>query len=239
MSAHPMIQPTDWLKEPDSLIGGISEDRRLLYQMVWDKAIACTLRSPLLVHNRHLFQCDQHVIAVATVTASATRVGYWKFRQDFPKFPFPHQSVLIKPTGLTLVKVEPKLQNRTTIGDLIFEMKKNRVGTSAGVAELLEKQFVGYGKNGFVSYSRTQKNGSIQIQVTTLGRAAVSKWSNNNLIGNAAKVTDIVSSVRDGHIGYRQALDEITNDAALSLSAAEYIEIQCEKCELAPVERTS
>lgn len=168
MSAHPMIQPTDWQKTPDSLVGGISEDRRQLYQMIWDKAIACTLRAPLLVHGRYLFQCDQHVMAIATVSGSATRVGYWQFRQDFPKFSFPHQTSKINPTGLILVKAEPKQHNVATFGQLILEMKKNRIGTAAGVAGLLEQQFAG-SKHGLVSYSKSS-DGSLRIQATLHGR---------------------------------------------------------------------
>jgi len=91
MSAHPMLQPVDWSLTPESLKGGIDEDRRNIYEVVWNSAIACTLKPPVLVHHRFVYGDGHYRVAIASVSPAQEKVGYWHFRDDFPSFPFPTQ----------------------------------------------------------------------------------------------------------------------------------------------------
>ena len=85
MNSHPMLQPTDWTQPPSSLVNGMPEVRLQLYRLIWDCALACTLRAPALQHVRTIFKTDSgHEIAFAAAIPHADRLGYLRFRVLMP-----------------------------------------------------------------------------------------------------------------------------------------------------------
>ena len=88
--SHWMIQPTDWDREPDSMVGQWPDAWVALYRLIWTTTEACCFKPPLLTHYRSVAQVpDGPTLAMASCNPPESRQGYWRFRQDYPRFPWP------------------------------------------------------------------------------------------------------------------------------------------------------
>lgn len=138
MSAHPMLQPVDWSRPPETLENAVNPARLDLYRIVWNSALAMTLRAPYLTYERVLAEAGGQLICSMTVLPTPDRVGYWRFRQDVPSSPWPQAT--FSPAG-------PRLRIRdatcvrfegVSLGELIGHMEAQAIGTPATTAGLLK-----------------------------------------------------------------------------------------------------
>lgn len=138
MSAHPMLQPTDWTAPPEMFQKAVTQARYGLYSLIWDSAIAVTLKAPTLEYCRSLVQGDAWSCAVMTVRPAAERTGYWRFRQDYPSHMYPVCEHSPSGNQLTVRCAFVVRHNALTVGRLIEAMTANGIGTASSTARLLQ-----------------------------------------------------------------------------------------------------
>lgn len=208
MSAHPMLQPTDWAATPQSLAQGIPEQRRQLYELVWNSALACTLKAPLLRHSRFNFKAHQTNFAVACVQADTSRTGYWHFATDYPQWWFPTEPRLPPGDKLVLKKTWVEKANTLTMGQLLRTMSRLGIGTPASTARLLEESFGlgGIKQPAMLELRVSQPGQPMCVSLTTFATTKLASWQSQHLIGKTAVTNAAVKAVEEGAIGYRKAL---------------------------------
>ena len=225
MSAHPMLQPTDWAQTPESLRAAMPEVGRQIYQVVWDSSLACGLRAPVLTHTRSIYAAGELSLAVASVAHVQDRLGYWRFRTDFPRWRFDHNTAQVNSHSARVRDAWAVQVPVVTMGGAIGILQAKVIGTAASTSGMLQELFCA--KSPLVEYVQEGQGQSIRVKVTALGHQRVADWKRHTLLGQTAQVTRLVESVESAQLGYRQALTEIADDVDQAESAARYIDSLC------------
>lgn len=205
MSAHPMLQPVDWSRPPESLEREIAPDRLDVYRIVWNSAIAVTLRAPYLVYRRSLLKAGEHLVSCMTVTVSPSRRGYWPFRQDFPAQPWPLSAVA--PAGSATLSVQEARSVRAagiSLGELMLEMETRGIGTPATTASMLQAALETNGRrlgptlqlefrHSLASYDQRWL-----VRLTPAGQASLARWQAANLIPDSNARRQDIEQVANG-----------------------------------------
>ena len=243
MNAHPMLQPTDWTVDPDRMRANVSGERSQVYALVWNSALACTLRSPTILHARYYYYGSklQQAFAVARVTIDPNAPGYWRYASDYPQMRFP--VVREEPLGVyaTVSKVYARASLSLTMGRFIETLSQMGIGGAATTASMLQDVCgarvdgeinARYALLSFapmqsyrgdnvskVNVSKVLASAAdtvpITVQLTVLGQTKLQDWRAKGLIGQAAIVNHWVDAVSSGASGFRESLD------ALALSVAQ------------------
>ena len=200
-SAHPMIQPVQWSKDPDQLRGEMPELRRQIYQIIWDSAIACALRGPALTHRR----LSGTVAGGYTVGVSWREVsgspGYWRFRIDFPATR--HQEGTLTPPGRYRVgEVEISPADCFTLGQLVRHMGQNGIGTAATAAGLLEGLFT----HEPVLLTIDGPGTSGAVKLTAAGSALLKAWRQAKLTQDGTVRNEILEALASKSVSVEDAL---------------------------------
>lgn len=237
MSAHPMLQPVDWSKSPDSLEGAIHPTRLMVYRTLWDSAIAVTLRAPHLAYERTLARTlDGTLVAAMTINASPERQGYWPFRQDFPASIWP--TATSSPTGpiLYIEKALPVRANALTLGKLISRTEAESIGTPATTADLLKTAIQPEGNRPpslLLDEEVTLSSPGMRklVRVSDSGRQALEHWRKAGLIEDAAENQTELDLLAQGDLTVREVLahrfPELSNEVVDRICAD--IEGQCDR----------
>jgi hypothetical protein len=226
MSSHPMIQPVDWSQPPEQLRNAMPEDRRQIYQIIWDCALAATLVAPRLRHERVIYTYGGIKIAEHAVIPDPNKRGYWRFRKDIPALPFPASKTTI-PRGKTYVQeVSIVSAGEITMGALVTEITHRGISTPASIARLMKSLIEG----GPLSDSVLWNQSEFYLQISPSGAESLKEWGKRGLLGKAQSTTQLVKAVEHGDKGYYEACAEIfQNDREKELHAAAYIDTVCTK----------
>jgi hypothetical protein len=228
MSSHPMIQPVDWSQSPEDLRDAMPEDRRQIYQIIWDCALAATLVAPRLRHERVIYAYDGIKIAAHAVIPDPDRRGYWRFRKDIPALPFPARETPA-PRGKTYVQGISILSvSGITMGALITEITRRGISTPASIARLMKSLVEG----GAFSDSVLWNPSEFYLQISPSGADRLEEWAERGLSGKAQSTTQLVKAVEHGDKGYYEACAEIFYrpiDREKELHSAAYIDAVCTK----------
>lgn len=139
MSAHPMIQPSNWSTPPDALIGEWPDDLVAVYRLVWDTTLACVAAPPVLAHSRLTATLNDRVIAAAVAVPIEGETGFWCVRQDEPRLPWPLVDPAYLSAGPAKIVVARPVPLALTMDGLIELAASARCGTPATLASRLEK----------------------------------------------------------------------------------------------------
>ncbi|HOE18748.1 MAG TPA: hypothetical protein PLG04_03005 [Anaerolineaceae bacterium] len=228
MNAHPMLQPTDWSRSPESIAEAIPEKRRRLYKVIWDCALACTLVPPILRHTRFIYGDSEMLLAIACVEADSERIGYWRFRQDYPKWGFPVMTTCLpSENGLRVESVWAE-QPITTLGYLLGAMEEKGIGTAASVAKLIEDLVSKNKGEPLLTLDEQTEGSACSVVLTRNGKKQLEKWQKNGLTGQYAEMRMTVDMVANGKMGYRDALEKLAkDDPNLLQEASDYLDTTC------------
>ncbi|WP_075323766.1 hypothetical protein [Acidithiobacillus albertensis] len=226
MSSHPMIQPVDWSQPPEQLRNAMPEDRRQIYQIIWNCALAATLVAPRLRHERVIYAHDGIKIAVHAVIPALNKRGYWRFRKDIPALPFPASKTSI-PRGKTYIKEVSVLSvSGITMGALITEITRRGISTPASIARLMRSLIEGGSFSGNILWDQSK----FYLAISSPGAESLKEWGKRGLLGKAQSTTQLVKAIEHGDKGYYEACAEIfENDREKELHAAAYIDKVCTK----------
>lgn len=224
MNAHPMLQPVDWEQDPESLSRAIPEDRRRIYQVIWDCALAATLSPPRLRHTRALYPLGDMQIAVHYASPDPEHEGYWHFRKDWPRLPFPfnpspHQNI----TRLHIKRGYAQKSDYVPLGALIEGITRKGISTPASLAKLLQGL-----AEGRLSSLVEQDATGLSWRLLPAGLEQTVRWLEEGLTGNAEASTTLIEAVADGDTGYRAACEQIFQaDPSKIKGATDYIDAVC------------
>ena len=240
MSAHPMLQPTDWNREPQSWIGAMPEQRREIYEIVWNSAIACTLVAPILHHTRSVLSDGNLQLAVHAVKPDPTRLGYWRFRQDYPKLGFPLQqdgpSAVYEPGPLTpcsspIVRVRRAWVWQAgipTMGSLLHAMAEVGIGTPASTASLLHGLLRQDSPQQRLIEMQTRGDGALAMSITPYGQQRLAQWKSSDLIPDTAQVQRQIAAIAHGDVRATDAVRALLRPSdPMADGAARFIEATC------------
>lgn len=232
MSEHPMIQPVDWTVTPEDLIKTVPETRRQIYRVVWNSALAGTLVPPVLQHYRLIYQCGQEHLAVASVQPLPHKLGYWRFRKDFPATAFASQFVIPLSNTLELKTTRIVATQSITLGKLILIMQARGIGTAASSAGLLKDLLPEMPTAHSLLACTSESNGiSETVELTTHGHVQLKLWRTHQLLGFSQQTTAVISAIASGQVGYREGLSAVVSVAGETFTsvdaAAHYIDEQC------------
>lgn len=224
---HPMIQPVSWAEPPDILAASMSSARLALYTVIWDSALACTLKAPTLHHHRAVYRAHGGAIAAfASAQVAATSLGFWRFRQDWPRAPFAQSRGVSVPAGkLTVVAATVMPMPGATLGGLLRNMATHGVSTAASCAGTL-KDMLTQEPSSEAALLRVRAFGAKQtpyIELTDQGRRSLAAWEATGLVDSNRRVNELVNAVASQETSYRAALDEIGGQW-LGPGAGEYID---------------
>lgn len=203
-----MLQPTDWAATPESLLGGIPEQRRKLYELVWNSSLACTFKAPLIQHTRFIFKANGTTFVIANVQASKERAGYWNCATDYPHWWFPVERAMPTFDALNIKKTWLQKYETLTMGRLIRTMSHLGIGTAASTAKMLEDAF-GAEENKYTAmleFGSNQPGQPSIVSITQYAKSRLERWKPHHLIGKTAVTNAVVQAVEDGKYGYRAAL---------------------------------
>lgn len=219
MSSHPMIQPVAWSQHPDELINAMPESRLKIYRLIWDSALACTLKAPILQHTRATYSSGTVTVAIASVTPFDNFRGYWRFRTDVPKLNFTYGSKLANSPTLKIVKAWPVTAFQITLGQLISKMQTEGIGTPASTASLLKELLhptTGSTAQSFLELSHDAHQHRHTVTITDNGESKLISWSDAGLIGRNRVITQNVTALANGEIRTQEGVYAIfgINDEA-------------------------
>lgn len=219
MSAHPMLQPVDWSQPPESLENAVSPARLDLYRIVWNSALAVTLRAPALIYERVLAEAGEHSICCMTVAPSPDRVGYWRFRQDVPSSPWPQATVAPSGPRLTLVDARCVRVGGVSLGELIGHMETQAIGTPATTAGLL-REAIEPTKGARKPTLRLEWGQSLlphqsrwMVRLTDFGQQGLAAWRQAELVDDTSARHHTLERVAAGDQSPAEALVKFFGDA--------------------------
>ncbi|MHB1702118.1 MAG: hypothetical protein ACYCSN_18685 [Acidobacteriaceae bacterium] len=238
-----MLQPTDWSREPQSWIGAMPEQRRKLYEIVWNSAIACTMVAPILLHTRSVFGHGNLQLAMHAIMPDPARMGYWRFRQDYPAFDFPLQqnsSSDVYETGpvpLSSLRSRPPVRVRRvwvwqagvpTMGRVLHAMAENGIGTPASTASLLHGLLLQDSPQQRLLEMQTRGDGALVVSITPYGQQRLARWKANGLIPDTAQAQRQIAAIAHGDVRATDAVRALFRaDDPMAEGAARYIEATC------------
>lgn len=227
MSGHPMIQPVSWNEPPSVLVDGMSGDRHALYTVIWNSALACTVKAPTLRHQRTVYRTPGGAVAAfASAEVTGTSLGFWRFRQDWPRVPFSEMRDATAPAGnLTVVAASVMPLPGSTLGGLLRNMAARGATTAASCAGTL-KDMLAPKPSPVAALLRIRTFGAkpaSYIEVTDQGRRCLSAWEAADLVDSNRRTNELIGAVAEQEISYRAALDEI-GGTLLGAGAGEYID---------------
>ena len=188
-----MFQPVDWTQPPESLVREVAPDRLGVYRIVWNSAIAVTLRAPYLNYERTLVAVGDRVLSSMAVTASPYRQGYWPFRQDFPASPWPQAMTIPAPGAMKVVEARAVRAGGVSLGELILKMETLSIGTPATTAGLLQDAIENTARRLGPTLSLVSRNSVASydhrwmVRLTPSGVAALADWRAANLVADSTK----------------------------------------------------
>jgi hypothetical protein len=218
-----MIQPVDWSESPEALHMAMPEDRREIYQLVWDCALAVTLVAPVLRHERTIYECNGVKIAVHNVISASPIKGYWRYRRDIPALSFPCN---IERGGADTTRwYRTVVSTRgVALGAYIMAITQHGIGTSASLARLLQTLCEGEVLAGAVLLNEAD----LKLSITKKGQSLLKGWEQSGLTGTAKRTTQLIREVEDGKTDYRTAADQVFQDSPEQApGAAAYIDAVC------------
>ena len=241
MSAHPMLQPVDWNLSPQTLAGSVHPDRLSIYEVIWNCAIATTLKPPVLTHRRTFIDHASSPLVIASVAPTSRLAGYWQFRQDYPQtvFPINHDAAL----GPWVVKdAQPVPSDRVSLGRLIYEMTRISIATPASLAGFLKNtleptskktQRLKLAKDAPIFTGINGRQFGAKWSVTLTGRAVadLQKWQAAGINTDATSLREAIADISSGEMTVRDALDSVLpKDFPINLEKAiQAIELACDK----------
>lgn len=142
MDDEKTIKPANWKVPPDKLDDGWPTPLRQVFRLVWDSALACSMKPPLLIHRRYTYCAtdDATVVALASVGVDR-REGYWKIRKDYPVWDFPTVPTTQLPPPLPRLRVErtrPVYVPGATMGRLLRELEHRGVASAKDTVAILK-----------------------------------------------------------------------------------------------------
>lgn len=228
MSSLPMLQPVSWEQLPATLANSLPEAERQIYQVIWDCALACTLVAPILQHTRTVFQHEQLRLAIAGIEPSPNKVGYWRFRQDYPYYAFPAQITPPPSQAIQVLATHIVPVGAPTLGSLLLAIQELEIGSALSVTDSLESLLTATDSPLLILRGNERKQ-PMTVGVTALGGERLAEWEALDLTGVAAKTSTVIAAIAEGQLSYQDGLIAITSDTSLSYSAAHYIDAQCAK----------
>ena len=235
MSSHPMLQPTDWERAPDELVGSMPQARVNLYRLIWNSALACTLKAPTFKHVRSVFRAGHGVdIAFAGMAPTPDRLGYWRFRTDMPAANFPHQVEVPRAGSLRVLDAWIQPPSGTSLGSVISEMEHRGIGTPATVASMLKNTLdVSDGSDDRDSQALLELSDDGEqprrVRVTEHGKAQLQSWRSCGLLGRNALTNNVVDEVGLGKSTCRDGLMKILGPGEFLEKATDYIHQACDR----------
>ena len=206
-----MLQPVDWSRSPDDLLGNVSPARLSVFRTIWDSAIAVTLKAPVLKYTRTLARGAGGTVAVMSVEAMPGRSGYWPFRQDCPASLWP--TALIVPQGatLTVTAALPAQYKALSLGGLVTLMESRSIGTPATVANLLQGAIEPSGQR---PASLVLKNETVLdapgfrhlVNLSPFGKENLALWRSHGLVGNSVENRAQIEAVASGDLTTNEVL---------------------------------
>ncbi|MFG6489618.1 hypothetical protein ACG04R_23280 [Roseateles sp. BYS78W] len=227
MSSHPMIQPASWDEPPSVLAGGMSRDRLALYKVIWNSALACTVKAPTLRHQRAVYRTPGGAVAAfASAEVVGTSLGYWRFRQDWPRMPFAEMRTSALPKGeLTISLAAAVPLPGSSLGGLLRQMAARGVTTAASCASTLKEMLAPESPAGEpLLRIRTRREGrTAHIELTQHGRRCLRTWEASGLVHSNQRTNQLIEEVATQETSYRAALEEI-GGGLLGPSAGDYVD---------------
>ena len=231
MSAHPMLQPTDWSQAPETLLGSMPEKRLALYRLIWNCALACTLRAPILEHARATFvAANGKRVAFARTCSAATQQGYWRFRTDFPRTAFPRSVQAPALQEMRVLGAWAARSQISTLGSLILAMQEQGIGTPSSAAGILKNMLeppegsaqsrqplivLQTDKPGEPDGRQPQQPAATpaleqaHVQITEHGRRQLAAWYDAGLIGCNRTNNQTIEAVARGDMTLHAGLQSI------------------------------
>ena len=230
MSSHPMLQPVSWTPQahPDVVKDNLSNAQGGLYRIIYDCALACCLKSPVLTHSRHVWRflggyaAKPNYIASAQVSPVHGKEGYWLLRQDFPSFAWPvERSPFSSEWGAGDIDVmDVRVSNYVKLSEADLFSIAQLQGITGSFIPVAWKELFGDSKthDSPALISRDTIDG---MSITQKGRSLLSVWRDHGLVGRGVSYSLWASKIEAGELSYRQALDELSTLSALN---DEYLE---------------
>lgn len=225
-----MLQPTDWAQPPDTLVGAMPQKRLELYRLIWDCALACTLKAPLLRHARATFTTlGGAVVAVASVEPASAFRGYWRFRTDMPRLPFPHGVPTPPVETLQIVDTSVTSPQAPTLGSVIASMDARGIGTPASVANMLKDMLEPQGntarsRQSLLLLEPDARRERLHVHVTEHGRKQLAVWEGAGLLGRNTAITQAIEAVSSGDISVESGVEAVFNNDPANKTNARYWE---------------
>lgn len=215
MNSHPMIQPTDWSAESEPDIAGknMPTNRAAIYRIIWDSAIACCLRAPVLHHHRHIYTVGGGIFAaVATTIPISGHESYWQDRTDHPRLSWPSNRGAQPPQGaLRVTGTHAYDASSPTPGEMIEALADAGIATPSSLAGMFAT-LLGEDRPALVSFHPDRLRPAARI--TEHGRSCLATWREAGLLGQAHTRNHAVSRIADRQIGHRHGMSEIAGDNA-------------------------
>ena len=207
-----MIQPTDWSPDCEPQVAGknMSTDRAAIYRIIWDSAVACCLKVPMLQHYRYIYtDHNAATVAVAICNAPQGQEGFWQDRTDHPRLSWPANRDRPLPQGkLTVTRVYPYDTASPTPGEMIEGIHDQGISTPSSIARLFSA-LLGEDRPALIEFQHQDIRPTAFL--TTLGRTRIAQWRNAGLIGMAITRSRAVERVSTREISHRDALAEIVH----------------------------
>jgi hypothetical protein len=216
-SAHPMLQPVDWSIEPSQIKDSVSSERYEIYKLIWDCAIACTMRAPLYDCYRYTLQDSTNPLAIASRKYNEIRVGYCFGRSDEPLTKYPLNEK-IEGTKFEVVKAWTVPIGQLSLGKLIYEMKENGVATAATVASRLKKLLEESPIHlKLMEQSKDLPGHRWTVELTEKGRSDLGIWEKSELLADTKLIRKSLINIEDGKLSVYDALKAIVPNADIDL----------------------
>lgn len=238
MSSHPMLQPVSWAPQshPDVVKENLSDAQGGLYRIIYDCALACCLKSPVLTHSRHVWRflggyaAKPDYIASAQVSPVYGEEGYWLLRQDFPSFAWPvERSPVSSEWGAGDIDVvETRISNYVKLREADLFSIAQLQGITASFIPVAWKELFGDPEKPD-SPALIHQDPIDGISVSIEGNRLLSRWRDLGLSDRGVNYALLASQIESGELSYRQALDELSTLSALNDEYLEPIADQIEE----------
>lgn len=229
--AHPMLQPTDWSVSPEALAGEIPTRRLAVYRLIWDAAIACMLKPPMLLHERWAHHLGESALVCARRTARPEAQGYWRLRQDWPAPRWPIADQVPGAGEYEVVDWMPVQQPVACINALLVTMECEAIATAASAAGLLQSLSGAEGSEAggrapAAMLAITRDVDGLPVALTDAGRMQLRAIENAGLGYDASESrrrAEVMAKLAAGELSSREALTGaygLTEERLTGLSGA-------------------
>lgn len=164
------------------------------------------------------------------VTRVGARVGYWRFRQDFPAqsfMAFTDQRSFQDAITLTVKGTKAAPRDRgASVARVLDGMARNHLATATSAAPLLK----GLTDEPSPWLVKATPESELRFSLGEKARHWLGHWRKAGLLDQSEKATDRIDAVASGAIGYRAALhDLLPDDPARCETMARQIDALCER----------